>query len=542
MTLLRQKISDYSRNVNWQLLFFLVIVLDVKMVIKIAGLVGLLVLNRKMLFDKNIFRQKFIWFYFGMIIIGLINLVITISSLSVNYAVVVLTGIGFWLMCIIAGIITWWQVLKTELEKLHTTVTIFFMLNIVVSIIQLLMMMWDSGSFNPYRYQGMHQKYFMSAGDYITGITFDVCTTNALLCSFGLLYFLCRNKMVPALLCMLIILLTASNFTNILLLGAFLFLFLFQSDRNQKSIIIVCSFLLLIFLVKVSPQNGNYITRFLEKKNFDVSIRSDPEKERALLLAKPDSALTRDERKRRTAILYLDSLYLSKVTNDHIDKNKPVAVTRPEKPSIPQANIHTEPYQKNRDTTHLQKELLAFAETKITSFDTSLSSVKGQKEPGKLIALKQTINFFKQYPLRIFTGAGIANFSSKLAFRVSGLRIAGGYPARFSYINDDFKTNHLKLYLEYFTKEMELHSLTNTPNSVYDQLAAEYGLAGVFLFVFLYLGFFLRQWRKLTYALPVLLILIGALCVEYWFEQLSIVILFELLFFLNIKETKEKNE
>jgi hypothetical protein len=340
---------------------------------------------------------------------------------------------------------------------------------------------------------------------------------------------------------MLIVLLTASNFTNILLLAAFLFLFLFQSNRNQKSIIIVCSFMLLIFLVRVSPQNGSYITRFIEKKNSGLLTVSDPAAAKALLLEKPDSLLTGDERKRKTATLYLDSLYVAKAISDSIDKDKPAGETPLVKPSIPEPNIHTEPYQKNRDTTQLQKELLAFAEVKISSFDTSLSSIKMQKEPGKLIALKQTINFFKRHPSKIFTGAGIGNFSSKLAFRVSGLRIAGGYPARYSYINDDFKTNHLKLYLEYFTKEMEMHSLTNTPNSVYDQLAAEYGLAGIFLFVFLYLGFFLRKWRRLTYVLPVLLVLIGALAADYWFEQLSIIILFELLFFLNIKETKEQN-
>ncbi len=266
MILLRQKVSDYFRNVNWQLLIFLVIVLDVKMMIKIAGLVLFLVLNRNVFLDKNIFRQKFIWFYFSMVIIGLINVLTNVTSLSGNYFVIASTGIVFWLMCVIAGMISYWQVSKTGIKKLHATVTIFFIGNIVVSVIQLLLIMWDSGSFNPYRYQGMHQKYFMGAGDYIRGITFDVSTTNALVSAFGLLYFLSRNNIKLAVLSMLTVLLTASNFTNILLLAAFLFLFLFQTNRNQKSIIIVCSFMLIIFLARVSPQNGSYITRFLEKK------------------------------------------------------------------------------------------------------------------------------------------------------------------------------------------------------------------------------------------------------------------------------------
>ena len=84
---------------------------------------------------------------------------------------------------------------------------------------------------------------------------------------------------------------------------------------------------------------------------------------------------------------------------------------------------------------------------------------------------------------------------------------------------------------------MGLHSLTNSPNSVYDQLVSEYGLAGVFAFMILYIGFFLKRIKKLTYGVPLLLLLLGAFGVEYWYEQLSIIIVFEFLMLLNIKET-----
>ncbi len=541
MRSLYQSLSDYFRKVNWKLLLFLVLVLNVKMRVKIIAVIFSLLLNHKMFLGKNIYRQKFIWFYFSMIVIAVIDLLLNVASLSTNYLVAAGTGIFFWMLCIAVAFINSWFVAKTDIARLHATITFFFILNAAVTIGQLLLIILDSGSVNPYTYQGMHQKYFISAGDAIKGITFDTSTTNAIINTFGIIYSLKRSKFFITLMCMSVMLLTASNFTILLLLAALLFLFVFQSDRNQKSIIIVCSFMLLIFLTKVSPQNGIYITGYFQKKIATTIAPAAPATVKISVLEKPDNLLSADEKKQKIAMLYLDSLYKIQLTNEKKETSevKISAELLQTKPSIPKPNIHTEPYQKNKDTTLLQKRLLEFAESKIASFDTSLQVIKKRKEPGKILAFLQTINFFKQHPSKIFTGTGIGNFSSKLAFRATGLGVAGGYPAKFVYINDDFKNNHLKLYLEYFSKEMELHSLTQTPNSVYDQLLAEYGLAGIFSFVFFYLGFFIKHLRRLTYSLPFLIILLGALGAEYWFEQLSIIIVFELILFLTIKEMKE---
>ena len=61
------------------------------------------------------------------------------------------------------------------------------------------------------------------------------------------------------------------------------------------------------------------------------------------------------------------------------------------------------------------------------------------------------------------------------------------------------------------------------------------------LFNFLY-GFFLRRNRQLTYGIPSIILLSGIFFIDYWFEQLSIVVLFELLLFLNIRRKNKKNE
>jgi hypothetical protein len=133
-------------------------------------------------------------------------------------------------------------------------------------------------------------------------------------------------------------------------------------------------------------------------------------------------------------------------------------------------------------------------------------------------------------------GDGAGNFSSKLAFRASGLGFAGGYLQKHIYIDPDFLSNHLDIYLNYFSKKTDLHSLGNSPNSVYDQLLAEYGLLGFIAFLIYYVGYFLKHYKSLTYGLPILMIVLGLFFIEYWFEQLSILVFFELLLLLNIKE------
>ena len=162
--------------------------------------------------------------------------------------------------------------------------------------------------------------------------------------------------------------------------------------------------------------------------------------------------------------------------------------------------------------------------------------------PGKLIAMKQTIGYFKKHPLQTLTGTGMGNFSSKLAFRATAMNIAGGYPEKYSYISNAFKFNHLDLFLFYFTNKDDYHSIANSPNSVYDQLAAEYGLTGLLCFAFLYVWFFSRRLNRLSYGFPVLFLVLGILLTDYYFEQLSVLIFFELLLFLDIKETGIKKD
>jgi hypothetical protein len=187
-----------------------------------------------------------------------------------------------------------------------------------------------------------------------------------------------------------------------------------------------------------------------------------------------------------------------------------------------------------------QHPLITFIDNHKSLLPFSAESIAVPALPGKAIGFLQTGKFMVQHPDKILLGDGMGNFSSKLAFRATGLGFAGGFPHKYVYINQAFMLNHLDLYLNFFSKNTGYHSLTNSPFSVYDQLWAEYGLLGLLAFAFYYLWFFARHYKTLTYGIPILLLVLAVLFIDYWFEQLSILIFFELVMLLNIKETDEK--
>ena len=528
----RTDIKQWEKKVDWPLLLFLVLVLNVKLIIKAACILLFLFFKRKELLRKEYWKQSFIWFYISLILISTINLLLSPDTFSINYFILFLAGTGFWLLCTGASLINSQFTQSTSVEKLNYTLTVFFIANIVITLGQFFYIMWDAGDINPYTYQGMYQKYFISTGDRLTGISFDVSTTNAIIHSFAVIWFLNRRKMLLVLVSMIAMLLTASNFINLLLGATLLFLFIFQSSRNQKSIIIICLFFTALFLIRISPQNNQYAGNKL------FGNKGHPRDVTQVLPGKDNT-----DPKKEIATKYLDSLASIKnavtLKKENSITRESISQTALTKPALPKANIHSEPYQRKKDTSQLQKQLLAFAEKNIVTPLPGTHKPGAKAKPGKLIALEQTITYFKKHPVQLITGTGIGNFSSRLAFRATGLQIAGGYPKKYVYTNPAFLSNHLALHLSYFSGDAEKHSLINSPDSVADQLVSEYGIAGIVAFILFYFTFFFKLSLKERAGFPLLIFSCGCLLVGYWFEQLSIMILFELLMLMHRKEQKE---
>lgn len=537
---------------NWGLLLFLVLVLDVKLAIKIPALVIACCLQ----------RARWSWrglplFYPLMIILVLVDWILLKGFTDRDYDLVALAGIGSWLCCMAAVYQVRLFTEGSDTETLHRTLMAFFVLNALVSFADMARIVWETKALNPYLYQGMYQKYFIRTGDYIKGTSFDTSTTNAVINAFGVVYFLKRKNGWMLLCCMACLLATGSNFTNLLLLGVFVCLFVFDSDREQKGGIVLCVLMGAVFLGKVSPQNNHYTGETLT----GVVRKIAPERRGAVPLAAVEDSV--DIKRMAYARFYLDSvrqaLWLRAKSDSAAGKGSSVALKQWQpKPALPEPNINEGAYlRRDDDTSADQRVLYAFIDAhrrglplagRLPASLTEQLASSGEGEthaPGKWVAFKQVFGFLHSHPDRILTGDGAGNFSSKLAFRSTGLGIMGGFPARYAYISPDFLGHHLDIYLDFFAKPKQMHSLTNSPDSVYGQVLGEYGTMGLLFLGVFYLGFFarrLRQARKLPgggYGLPLMVILAGSFLIGYWFEQLSVVILFELLLFTEVKPASE---
>jgi hypothetical protein len=518
-------------SIDWKILIFLLLFLNVKLVIKIISIALICLLNFNFKFGFRFRNSRLPLFYVVIIFIGIFNWIITSGFTNVNYNFAFLTGVTFWLVSIIALHQVKLSVEHHDSVVIDKTLKVFFIINAIVSLSVLLLIIYDTGHINPYLYQGEYQKYFIGTGDYIKGISFDTSTTNSVLNAIGVIYFLDKKNSAMVLLCMTVLLLTGSNITNLILCGVLAFIFILRSDKDQKSIIFICLFLLVIFMTKISPQNNQYLVISYDKLFNNAHSKNTSASTLFSIRQKPDNSLTPEERKQKFAMLYLDSM--SRIQMER-QKNKVHPFN--EKPAIPGDSIHTPKFQHRSVITPVEENMFHFIITSAKTLPLSTDSNFHPKIPGKIIGLEQTIKWQKQHPRKILTGAGIGNFSSKLALRASGIKVAGSYPEKFKYISNDFLSNHLDLYLYYFSKEDKYHSIINSPASVYDQLLSEYGLAGLFAFFIFYIGFFLKNFKKLTYGIPLILLLSGIFFIDYWLEQLSVVVLFELLLFLNIKE------
>lgn len=527
------KLQQLSDKFDWRLLLFLILFLNVKSGVKIVAIVLIYLLQPNFRFGFKRLNSRLPLFYLCVIGIAIFNWLINQSFLSLNGNIAFLMGIAMWGVCILAAHQLKLYVDKTDSRVIYNTIIAFFALNALFSLANYTMIVWETGALNSYRYQGDYQKYFIRTGDYIKGITLDTSTTNAVMNAFGVIFFLTKRNWTMLFLCMLILILTVSNVVNIMMLGVFAFMFLYRSDAVQKSFLIICIMLGAVFMVKISPENYKYVQESIDKIVSSNKSTSKPAALNPANLIIKDSTIT--DKRRTIARLYLDSLYMSRLAPALKDANK-----LPDgniKPQIPTADINAPIFQSKKDSTGQQKKLAKFIEAHKEFMPLSQNGDQQVSMPGKFVALKQTLEYLNSHKGKILTGNGTGNFSSKLAFRMTGLGLAGSYPAKFATISPAFLSNHLDIYFFYFSKNIGFHSLMNTPNSVYIQLLSEYGVIGLLLFVVLYLGFFGKHYRKLTYGVPLLLFVTGVFFMEYWFEQLSIIILFELLIMLDIKDS-----
>ncbi|MEN9686052.1 MAG: hypothetical protein RLZZ28_1838 [Bacteroidota bacterium] len=530
--------KEKIQQTDWKLFVLLVLVLNVKLVVKLLVLSLFFVWQfRKIQFRRDLTEPHFL-FYTGLLLIGMTNFMLQLGKFSLPLLFVNTMGALFWVLCAVSFLIALSLVRDGETGKMLRTLDLFFLLHIGIIILNLMAIMVEIGDINPYTYKGLNQKYYMSTGDFIKGISLDSPVSTAMICAFGVLYFLQRAKYAYAFACMAGLLIMASNLTNFFLLGVLVFLFFFKSNRNQKSMTVVFIGMMLIFTARISPQNNEHIVSFVYKL-IGKAYYLPPVKTvtREELKQMPDSVLSFEEKRKKTGLLYIDSVNGS--------KEKPGSTIK----------THTAPVVFiQKDTTRVFYEyrpsaVVAQKENRFAGFlkeqygaalKDSLQKQYDWEKPGKWIGYQQLCYFLKARPWKLILGNGMGNFSSRLAFKATALEIAGAYPQRYVYIHPDFKNSHLFTYLNYHAQWQIKHTAANTPDAVYAQLLGEYGIAGVLLFLLLFVGYSLKQYRLLSFAFPVLMLLLAACLVDYWYEQLSVVILFEVMLLIDIKLNRKE--
>ncbi|AYL96001.1 hypothetical protein [Mucilaginibacter celer] len=530
-------IKKWKSYADWRLLIFLLLFINVKIPVKAVAILFVYLSQPDFKFGFRLKNSRLPLFYLLVFPIAAIAFITDKSLFMLNYLVVFGWGMACWLLALLAIHQLKLMVDKLSTETIYHTLIVFFIINALFSAGNLAYIMWVTKTINPYTFRGMNQQYFINTGDNIAGISFDISSTNAIICAFGVLYFVFKRNLPMVIVCMSTLALTYSNLVSMLFSLVLAFTFIFKSTRDQKSLIVVAILLYVVSLVKISPQNEGYIDEMM-KQTLSKASAAHPNVNPS---NQTGGTLSRDEQRRKFAQQYLDSLSNAEAKKEKtttLDKTlKKLPQTGDGRVYIPPPDTFKPEYFISHDTTPDRKQLLDFINQHYAQLP--LCQIKDYipHQQGKITGMIQTINYLKTHPQKSIVGLGIGNFSSKIAFRATGAGIRGQYSPKRVYIHPAFMANHLDLYLCFFSKNISFRSVRNSPSSTYDQLLSEYGILGLVGFMVYYLGYFARYYKKLSYGIPILMLAAGVLFIDYWFEQLSVMVVFELLLLLNIKET-----
>ena len=519
---LKERFDSIQKSTDLLFLLFLLMMLYVSLAVKLAALVLIFFYRR----DFKIVKLKELpLFYVGMMLYVIFQLAFNFQ-LGLNYNLLAALSFVFWS----ASFLVLYQIrytIKTQgVERVENALKWFFICNAAITCINLLRIIIEIRDINPYTFDSLNFKYFASTGDYLRGITFDISTVNNIINSFGILFFLYRSKYPLSILCFLVSMFTTSNVGNIMLLFLFLYILVFDRSLWHKSIVVCYIAFMLVFVVKISPSNLNYLNNqissifHLKKKILQKHYEDHSYK---------DNLIEKYANQKKAKILSGFDNY----------KNVVERIVETEQGTLKKKRKADSVCIK--DEGRLRDKYLNI----YTQFygDTLAASEQAyyKKYPGKLLSFIETINAVKKSNKTLVMGYGADNFSSKLAFKATNIAIAGKYVDKLAYVSPQFRENHLKLTLRYYLEPISEHSMINFPNSVFNQLLGDYGIIGLALFFILYVGFFLKRFKQLTYGKLLLPLCLAFLLTDYWFESLTILIIFEVMMFIDLAEEDKKN-
>src|SRR5476649_1610072 len=99
---LRFNLKKAINYVDWKLLLFLLLFLNIKLAVKIPAIIIIYLLQFNFKFGFSFKNSRLPLFYVLIILIAFIGLVINKNYVTPHYLMVFFTGIGFWLLCLLA--------------------------------------------------------------------------------------------------------------------------------------------------------------------------------------------------------------------------------------------------------------------------------------------------------------------------------------------------------------------------------------------------------------------------------------------------------
>lgn len=406
--------------------FILLLIIQGNLFIKLVAISVLLILTPYKIFPKK--TKPIVFFYLFILTIIMLSF-LTLGWLNeLNYFFSLLFSLVLWFFCYFLFVFNDQYINSHSLQSVKKSIDILFWLNTIMSFAQLVMLMIEQRTLNPFggSYKG-------ATGDFIYGL-FSNSSINMIMSTFFFFFYIYQKKQWKAFFAVTTAILTTYMGGLVLAILAFVIILIFNPAIKIKYKLYGLIFLVAAYFSFriISPENVKYSEYFI-KKTFSI----DP--------------------------------------------------------------------------------------------------------PRKLISFGQTINYSTSTIPRFFVGAGPGNFSSRTAF-VFGGEYVSWLPQKVVYRSDAFDKNHFKLWNNEILSKPYQDGTANQPFAVYNQLLGEYGFIGLMVFFVLYTGYYFKRYYQLTYGKYLLVFLLLIFLMDYWFEYLSVVVLFEILMLVQLKELKKENE
>lgn len=520
------------KNIDWAFLGFLIGATYVKLYVKIAVIIlyTLYQVYKGFSFRKPV---SLTWFYFLVLFTGTVSSVLQGSFAYHAYLFGYALGATTWICGGLISYLLYNGILNIPEEKVMGTIKAFFLFNVAISLVSLVQLMLMSKHLIPYWYWESSEYFGASTGDHIKGLFSSNSITNAMINVLGVIFFIYHKKIRLALACLLVCLLCTSNVTLFVLVSMLVLMHLTLKDKVIRRNVRVSILMVVVLYPILSPLNVKYINTTYSRGNDKTLAVNLRHLDSNILQTKP--VFTNENEIERSLGQYLltynkQNYYRPKINDsmfvDYADY-------------IKYALYRGEALAGNTSNVVVKQDFLKATIKNWYGKELEQTPLSTYYKPIKLYSFIQTLVFLKTSVKDFLFGAGIGNFSSKLAIKTTGLNMQGTYPITNIYISPLFVQYHLYTLMYVHALPVSEHSTINMPYSVYNQIGGEYGFVGILLFVCLYIGFIIKFWKRLSYSKYLFLVILIFFGFEYWFEMLSLTVVFELFLFKNIYKPEE---